>query len=162
MYGYPSFTEEFVMSDGWYYSRDGKSFGPFVLESLQQLAATGHLRLTDLLWKDGMKEWKPVAAVKQVFQTPKAQRRYAPGARTASGPFYTVRVFLIGAVFGLGLGLFLGVLAPWAYMVDQGARDASEQSVDLVSDQEQGENGIKADKRPTSVKLTSGSNRPQE
>jgi hypothetical protein len=150
------------MSDGWYYSRDGKSYGPFVLESLQQLAATGHLRLTDLLWKDGMKEWKPAAATKELFQTPKAKRRSAPRARLASRPFYTVRVFLTGAVFGLGLGLVLGVIAPWAHMVDQGGSDASEPSADLVSDQEPGDKAVKADNRSVSVSLTSGAKRPKQ
>jgi hypothetical protein len=147
------------MSDGWYYSRDGKSFGPFVLESLQQLAASGHLRLTDLLWRDGMREWKPAASVKELFQASRSKRRYsAPRARLASDGVSPVRVFLVGAILGLGLGVFLGVRVPWANVLDRASRDASEPSADLVSDQEQGEqgeNGVAAEKRPASVNLTS-------
>jgi hypothetical protein len=145
------------MSDGWYYARNGKSFGPFVQTQLQRLAATGKIQPTDQFWKDGMKEWKPADAIKGLFQTPKASQRTVD-----SRPPFSARTFLIGVAFGLVLGLVLGVRAPWMNSRDQGSRDAKEESAELVTDQEQGDNSVKAGESPEVTRLTSGSKRPRQ
>jgi hypothetical protein len=145
------------MSDGLYYARNGKSFGPFVLAQLQQLALTGHLRPTDLFWKDGMKEWKPADAIKGLFQASKASQRSVD-----SRPPFSARTFLIGTAFGLVLGLVLGVRAPWMNTRDQDSQDAKEERAELVTDQEQGDNSVKASERPEVTRLTSGSKRPRQ
>ena len=54
----------------WYYSRNGEKFGPLSSEQLKQLAASGQLFPTDLIWKEGMKEWQPAVKVKGLFPEP--------------------------------------------------------------------------------------------
>jgi hypothetical protein len=94
-----------VMADGWHYTRDGKTFGPFSRARLQQLAAEGKLRRTDLFWKDGMREWKRPEDIKGLF-SPFVEPSWL-------GTPSTRRAFLLGTACGLGLGVALGVTAPW-------------------------------------------------
>ena len=47
----------------WYYSVNGVQAGPVTFEQLQSQAAPGHLSSDDLVWKEGMKDWVPGAAV---------------------------------------------------------------------------------------------------
>ena len=41
----------------WYYARDGKKGGPVSAQYLKEKAQSGQLLPTDLLWKDGLKDW---------------------------------------------------------------------------------------------------------
>lgn len=41
----------------WYYTTNKQQMGPVSLEELQQLASTGILKPTDLVWRDGMRDW---------------------------------------------------------------------------------------------------------
>lgn len=55
----------------WHYSVGTETYGPITLLELRSLVANGQLRATDLVWKDGMPEWTPVAKVTE-FSTPSA------------------------------------------------------------------------------------------
>jgi len=55
------------MGDQWYYSRGGKQGGPVSAAQLKQLAYTGQVSPTDLLWKEGLGDWIPAAKVKGLF-----------------------------------------------------------------------------------------------
>lgn len=55
------------MASEWYYSRDGEDRGPVSSAELKSLAAKGLLRRTDLLWKEGMAEWKPAGDFSRLF-----------------------------------------------------------------------------------------------
>jgi hypothetical protein len=55
------------MASEWHYSRDGEDFGPVSSAELKQLAATGKLLRTDVLWKEGMTEWKPAGEFRKLF-----------------------------------------------------------------------------------------------
>lgn len=55
------------MGDQWFYSTNGKQYGPVEARQLQQLASTGQLGVQDLVWKDGMLEWLPAGRVKGLF-----------------------------------------------------------------------------------------------
>jgi serine/threonine protein kinase len=55
------------MADQWFYSRGGQQFGPVSAEQLKQLAASRQLAPTDLLWKEGMKDWAQARIVRGLF-----------------------------------------------------------------------------------------------
>jgi hypothetical protein len=55
------------MSVQYHYSRGGQSYGPVSVEQLRQLAATGQLSATDLVWRDGLAEWVPAGRLKGLF-----------------------------------------------------------------------------------------------
>lgn len=52
------------MASEWYVGRNGQRSGPFSTEQLKELAATGGLVPSDLLWKEGLETWVPVTKVK--------------------------------------------------------------------------------------------------
>ena len=52
------------MSDQWYVGRNGQKAGPYSTEQLKRMAAAGQLVPTDLLWKQGLETWVPLAKVK--------------------------------------------------------------------------------------------------
>lgn len=55
------------MASAWFYTRDGKRFGPCSSHELRELARTGHLSPEDLIWKEGMKEWQRAGDAKALF-----------------------------------------------------------------------------------------------
>jgi hypothetical protein len=60
------------MASQWYYARNGVRFGPVSGQQLKQLAATGELLPQDLLWKEGLPDWRPARAAKGLFPAPQA------------------------------------------------------------------------------------------
>lgn len=42
----------------WYLARDGQQFGPLSDQELRKLVEGGHLRPTDLLWREGFPDWR--------------------------------------------------------------------------------------------------------
>lgn len=52
------------MSQGWYYAKGGQKQGPITSEQLRALAKSGALEATDLVWTEGMKDWKKASSVK--------------------------------------------------------------------------------------------------
>ena len=58
------------MAQDWYYIRDGQEkSGPVSPSHLKSLAASGELRPTDLVWTDGMTDWKPADRIESLFAT---------------------------------------------------------------------------------------------
>ena len=59
----------------WYFTRDGKKYGPYTAARLKEYAGSGQLLPTDLVWKEGMEGWKPASTVKGLFaaQQPPSQ-----------------------------------------------------------------------------------------
>jgi hypothetical protein len=55
------------MADQWLYSRDGNDHGPVSSSTLVELAKNGQLLPSDLLWKEGMAEWKPASSFPKLF-----------------------------------------------------------------------------------------------
>jgi hypothetical protein len=45
------------MAIEWLYSRNGRQFGPVSDEQLKEMAASGYLLATDLVWRDGLSDW---------------------------------------------------------------------------------------------------------
>lgn len=55
------------MAQEWFYAKDGERHGPISSQQLKELAATGELLATDLVWTDGRDEWKPASKIKGLF-----------------------------------------------------------------------------------------------
>jgi GYF domain 2 len=51
----------------WFYSLDNQQKGPVTWEILRQLAASGKLRRGDLVWREGMADWKPASQIDELF-----------------------------------------------------------------------------------------------
>ena len=65
----------------WYYGHNGQQFGPFTDEQLKQLADSGQLQSTDVVWKKGMAQWVKASQLKGLFPpvaTPGQQHSPAP------------------------------------------------------------------------------------
>ena len=58
------------MSEEWHYARHGQQFGPFSVEEFRRLASDRRLLPDDLVWRDGMADWKPASSVRGLFATP--------------------------------------------------------------------------------------------
>ena len=47
----------------WYLARDGQQFGPLSDVEMRKFVELGHLRPTDLVWRQGFPDWRPAPAV---------------------------------------------------------------------------------------------------
>ena len=72
------------MAAEWYYSKDGQQHGPVSASVLKNLAKTGNLLPTDLIWKEGMAEWKPASNIKGLFSAMPVSAAESPKASPAS------------------------------------------------------------------------------
>jgi len=48
----------------WWYARGDKQFGPCSAIELKAIAKSGEIVSTDLVWKEGLSEWKPASSIK--------------------------------------------------------------------------------------------------
>lgn len=55
------------MATEWFYTSGGQKAGPVSSQELKRLATQGILLPTDLLWKEGMKDWLPASKAKNLF-----------------------------------------------------------------------------------------------
>ena len=55
------------IADLWHYSKNGKQFGPIVYTELSHLASANQLLPNDMIWKEGMTNWKPAKEIKGLF-----------------------------------------------------------------------------------------------
>lgn len=51
----------------WHYSKGGQQHGPVTAADLKTLAKSGELLPTDMIWKEGMAEWKPAGSLNKLF-----------------------------------------------------------------------------------------------
>lgn len=56
------------MANQWYYNREGQQQGPISDFELRKLANDGTLKTEDLIWKEGMAEWRKAGSMKGLFQ----------------------------------------------------------------------------------------------
>ena len=77
------------MSD-WYFLRDGGQFGPLSWQDLWRHGQKGELRPADLVWTEGMPEWRQAASIPGLFpaapQPPQVQPQPAPVPQQAYAP----------------------------------------------------------------------------
>ncbi|MSR30499.1 MAG: DUF4339 domain-containing protein [Gemmataceae bacterium] len=55
------------MSDKWFYAKGKQKHGPVSESELNGLAHSGQLAPTDMVWKEGMAEWKPATSIPGIF-----------------------------------------------------------------------------------------------
>ncbi len=68
------------MADMWYFAKDQKKLGPFSSAEFKELADTGQVLPTDMVWKEGIEKGVLAAKVKNLFSTPPAGVSPAPAA----------------------------------------------------------------------------------
>jgi len=59
----------------WYYTTNNQQMGPVSWDELRQLASTGLLHPTDMVWKEGMADWQKANRVEGLHAEPTAPRR---------------------------------------------------------------------------------------
>jgi hypothetical protein len=74
------------MGDQWHYTLGGKQGGPVSATELKQMADSGELLPTDLVWKDGMAAWQPASALKGLFRSRPAPPPPPPVLRPVPPP----------------------------------------------------------------------------
>jgi hypothetical protein len=47
----------------WYYSKNGQQLGPISEQELSSKSSSGEISARDLVWKEGMSDWKPLGEV---------------------------------------------------------------------------------------------------
>jgi hypothetical protein len=106
------------MGEQWYYLKSGKQTGPVSGAELQQLASSGALLATDMVWRHGMPTWLPAEKLKGLFAgtaaptaPPFAIEHPGPGA-PAAAPSSSGILRLVLLVGGgcFAAGILLGVL----------------------------------------------------
>jgi hypothetical protein len=48
----------------WYYAQDDREHGPVTAAYISGMARTGKLRPEDLVWREGMEDWRPAHSIK--------------------------------------------------------------------------------------------------
>jgi outer membrane biosynthesis protein TonB len=86
------------MPDLWYYEHEMKKCGPVTAHELRKIAATGVIRQTDTIWKEGVEKGVPAARVKNLFAP-------TPAAPVADGVAAAGTGEALGAGQALGAGL---------------------------------------------------------
>jgi hypothetical protein len=71
------------MADEWYYTQQGQQKGPVPTAQLKQLASSGRLMPTDLVWKQGMANWVPASNTRGLFPPAAAPVAAAPSPAKA-------------------------------------------------------------------------------
>ena len=66
------------MENQWYYTKNNQQQGPVSPEQLKQLAASGQLQPSDLVWKEGMGQWVEGRKIKGLFSAPAAPNPQSP------------------------------------------------------------------------------------
>lgn len=68
----------------WYYAHDGEQKGPVPVSELHRLAANGDFDpVNDLVWREGMSDWKPAGTVPEL--APSKPATAAPGDAGTAG-----------------------------------------------------------------------------
>jgi TM2 domain-containing membrane protein YozV len=89
------------VSDQWFYSRDGRQYGPVPTSELKSLAASGVVLPSDYVWREGMTNWALATQVEGIFE-PGAAPPPPPTAPLSRGDVSNKRI--TAGVLGLLLG----------------------------------------------------------
>jgi hypothetical protein len=60
----------------WYYTINGKQFGPVSFEELQNLLDQGRLYRQDMVWQKGMSDWQPAGTIAGLAPSKRRESRY--------------------------------------------------------------------------------------
>jgi uncharacterized Tic20 family protein len=67
------------MATQWFYTEQREQRGPVSFEELKARADQGSLRSDDLVWGEGMPQWKPASQVEDLFASPRTAPPPLPG-----------------------------------------------------------------------------------
>ncbi len=72
-------------NEPWFYSREGVQNGPVTLEELREKARAGELNPRhDLVWRQGMPDWKPAGEVEGLFERRAPEETAKPSGEPAA------------------------------------------------------------------------------
>lgn len=74
------------MTAQWHYVKGGQRHGPVSEEQLHQLAASGQLQPTDLVWRDGMAQWQQAGLVQGLLPPQPKVEGVNPATQPAGTP----------------------------------------------------------------------------
>ncbi len=166
-----------MMSQKWYYTKDGERQGPVSHQQLKQLATSGDLQPTDLIWKEGMADWKEAGTIRKLFGNESSGANASPNEVPANGPpslgptdqpgllkraktkfavLTTPQKVLVSGVGGMGVFFFLcmglcglGGLLGGFDAARQAARDSERKNAEKNSQQDQaGEQDQSSEPKP--------------
>jgi uncharacterized Tic20 family protein len=80
-------SEHAFMATQWFYAERGEQRGPIGFEELKARADQGSLRPEDLVWGEGMPQWKPASQVDGLFASPRTAPPPLPGQSSGSPPY---------------------------------------------------------------------------
>ena len=81
------------MASQWYYTKEGQQMGAVSSFELKEMARTGKLKRTDLIWKDGMPTWGEAGSAHNLFPDEHVTARVAEaGERVVLGTQRDVQV----------------------------------------------------------------------
>lgn len=64
----------------WYYSKNGTQLGPVSEGELLAKLASGEVSAADMVWKEGMADWRPAGKIAELASVAVAHSPYAPPA----------------------------------------------------------------------------------
>src|SRR5262245_62510126 len=76
-----------LMATQWFYAEGGVQRGPIAFEELKARADQGFLRPDDLVWGEGMSDWKPAAQIDGLFASPRTAPPPLPRQSTDGPPY---------------------------------------------------------------------------
>lgn len=77
------------MADQWYFAHDNQQQGPVPVEQLRSMITAGSIRPIDLVWCEGMPQWKPANQVPELAIAMAQQSSTAPPAPHMLQPGFT-------------------------------------------------------------------------
>jgi hypothetical protein len=94
------------MSTEWYYSSSGQKVGPVSENQIRQLAASGKLAASDLIWRAGQPNWVSAGSVPGLFPGPPPLPTAGHSQPTGSGSNKWV---VLGVIAGILLLVFMSL-----------------------------------------------------
>jgi hypothetical protein len=74
----------------WYYAQDDREHGPVSAAYIAGMARTGKLRPEDLVWREGMEDWRPARSIKGLFTPVERASGAASDTAVLDSPFDAV------------------------------------------------------------------------
>lgn len=77
----------------WYYAKSGVQMGPIGIDELKAKLASGEVSGTDMVWRDGMPDWRKASEVQELAVVSAAPQALVPQAPPAASnsPYATPR-----------------------------------------------------------------------
>lgn len=82
-------------------ARDGRQYGPYSLEQVNAMVASGRAGLDDLAWLEGSPEWVPLRAIDGVIRVPPPLRMAAAPREDGSSERLILPAFLLAFFLGV-------------------------------------------------------------